>query len=171
MRISTILTQRPRLPLDPPFFAGWDPTPPGAFGAGIVRVETDAGLVGIGSGDTMGAFDEYEHLFIGADPLAIAGHARTSEPISFHAGRYWPLEAALWDLIGQACGQPVATLLGGARERVPAYASWGELRTPEQRAEDAPALLEQRFHGVKVRIARDRIDEGISIVAAVREAV
>jgi D-galactarolactone cycloisomerase len=171
MRITSIRTQRLRLPLDPPFNAAWDPTPRRAFEATIVRVETDAGLVGIGSGDTMAGFDEFEHLFIGADPLALARHARTLETISFHAGRYWPLEAALWDLIGQACGQPVATLLGGACDRVPAYASWGELRSPEQRAQDAQALLDQRFHGVKVRIARERIDEGIAVVAAVRDAV
>jgi D-galactarolactone cycloisomerase len=171
MRVTAIRTQRLRLPLDPPFNAAWDPTPRRAFEATVVRVETDAGLVGIGSGDTMAGFDEFEHLFIGADPLAIGRHARTLETISFHAGRYWPLEAALWDLIGQASGQPVATLLGAASERVPVYASWGELRAPEQRAQDAQALVEQRFHGVKVRIARERIDEGIAVVAAVREAV
>lgn len=171
MRITAIRTQRLRLPLDPPFNAAWDPTPRRAFEATIVRVETDAGMVGIGSGDTMAAFDEFEHLFIGADPLAIARHARTLETISFHAGRYWPLEAALWDLLGQACGQPVAMLLGAACDRVPAYASWGELRGPEQRADDGQALVEQRFHGVKIRIARERIDEGIAVVAAVREAV
>ena len=38
------------------------------------------------------------------DPLALARHARTLETISFHAGRYWPLEAALWDLSGKALG-------------------------------------------------------------------
>ena len=65
------------------------------------------------------------HLFVGRDPLAIERHARTLETISFHAGRYWPLEAALWDLFGQACGQPVASLLGGARSALPAYASLG----------------------------------------------
>ncbi len=110
-------------------------------------------------------------LFVGRDPLAIARHVRTLETISFHAGRYWPLEAALWDLFGQACGEPVATLLGGARAEVPAYASWGELRDPGQRAEDAHALVEEGFRAVKVRIARERIDEGVAVVAAIRAAV
>jgi L-alanine-DL-glutamate epimerase-like enolase superfamily enzyme len=171
VKITAIRTQRLRLPLDPPFYAAWDPVARRVFDATIVRVETDAGLVGIGSGDTMAGLEEFEHLFVGADPRAIACHARTLETISFHAGRYWPVEAALWDLLGQACGQPVATLLGGARERMPAYASWGELRSPEQRTEDAHALVEQRFHGVKVRIAREGIDEGVAVVAAVRAAI
>jgi D-galactarolactone cycloisomerase len=171
MKITAIEIQRLRLPLDPPFFAAWDPVPRQAFDATIVRVKTDAGLVGIGSGDTMGGFEEFEHLFIGTDPLAIARHVRTLETISFHAGRYWPLEAALWDLAGRAAGQPVAVLLGGAADRLPAYASWGELRPPEQRAEDALALVQGGIQAVKIRIARDRLDHGLAVVAAVRAAV
>ena len=171
MRITAIRLTHLALPLDPPFFAAWDPEPRRAFPATIVRVETDAGLAGIGSGDTMSGFEEFEHLFVGQDPLAIARHARTLETISFHAGRYWPLEAALWDLLGQAAGVPVASLLGGHSSAIPAYASWGELRDPGQRAEDAHALVQDGFRAVKVRVAPGRIDEGVAVVAAVRAAV
>jgi L-alanine-DL-glutamate epimerase-like enolase superfamily enzyme len=171
VRITGVQTQRLRLPLDPPFDAAWDPVPRRSFDATIVRVETDTGLVGVGSGDTMSGFEEFEHLFIGTDPLAIARHARTLETISFHAGRYWPLEAALWDLLGQACEQPVARLLGGTADHVAAYASWGELRSAAERAEDAQALVEQGFRAVKVRIARERTEHGLDVVAAVRAAV
>lgn len=171
MKITAVHTQRLRLPLDPPFLAAWDPVPRREFAATIVRVQTDSGLVGIGSGDTMAGFEEFAHLFVGRDPLAVARHVRTLETISFHAGRYWPLEAALWDLIGRALHQPAAMLLGGASDGLPAYASWGELRGPEQRAQDAQALVERGFRAVKVRIARGRIDEGVAVVAAVRAAV
>src|ERR1700678_1020911 len=152
MRITQISLQRLTLPLEPPFYAAWDPSPRTRFDATIVRVHTDEGLTGIGSRDTMDGFAAFEHLFIGTDPLRLAAHGRTLETISFHAGRYWPLEAALWDLLGKACGQPVATLLGGALDRLPAYASWGELRPAAQRADDARALVEQGFRAVKVRI-------------------
>ena len=171
MKITAIGVQRLQLPLDPPFYAAWDPEPRRSFEATIVRVETDAGLVGVGSGDTMAGFDDFVQLFVGRDPLAIARHAKALETISFHAGRYWPLEAALWDLYGQACGQPVASLLGGAGSEVPAYASWGELRPPGRRAEDALGLVEEGFRAVKIRIAPERADEGIGVVAAVRDAV
>lgn len=170
MRITAIRTQRLRLPLEPPFLAAWDPQPRREFEATIVRVETDAGLVGVGSGDTMAGFAGFEQLFIGQDARAIGSHVRRLETVSFHAGRYWPLEAALWDVFGRAVGEPVAVLLGGAAEGLPAYASWGELRAPEQRAEDAHALVEQGFRAVKVRIARERIEEGVAVVAAVRAA-
>jgi D-galactarolactone cycloisomerase len=171
MRITGIELDRLRLPLDPPFFAAWDPDPRRRFDATIVRVYTDEGLTGIGSGDTMTGFEEFEHLFLGRDPLALAAHARTLETVSLHAGRYWPLEAALWDLAGKALGAPVATLLGGSTDRMAAYASLGELRPAQQRGEDAHALVEAGFRAVKVRVARDRIDEGIAAVAAMREAV
>ena len=171
MRISSIRCQRLRLQLDPPFLAAWDPVPRRVFEATIVRVQTDDGLVGIGSGDTMAGFEEYEHLFIGEDPRAIARHVRTLETISFHAGRFWPLEAALWDLVGRFMRVPVHRLLGGAVDAVPAYASWGSQRPPASRAEDALGLVEQGFRAVKVRVARERLDEGVAVVAAVRDAV
>jgi D-galactarolactone cycloisomerase len=171
VKIAAIRCQRLRLPLDPPFRAAWDPEPRYHFDVTIVHVDTDEGITGIGSGDTMAGFSAFEHLFVGRDPLALAAHARTLESISFHAGRYWPLEAALWDLAGQALGVPTATLLGGARQRLPAYASLGELRPPGQRAQDARALVDQGFRAVKVRIARHRLAEGIATVAAIRDAV
>ena len=171
MKITAVRLERLRLELDPPFYAAWDPSPRTHFDATIVRVETDEGITGIGSGDTMAGFEEFSELFVGRDPFALAAHARTLETISFHAGRYWPLEAALWDLCGKALSVPVAALLGGSLDKLPAYASLGELRTPGQRAEDAAALVAQGFKAVKVRIARDRLAEGVAVVAAIRDAV
>ena len=171
MKITGIELERLRLPLDPPFFAAWDPDPRRVLDATIVRVRTDEGLTGIGSGDTMSGFGDFEHLFVGREALELSAHARTLETIAFHAGRFWPLEAALWDLAGKALGAPVATLLGGAATELAAYASLGELRTAEQRAQDAHALVAAGFRAVKVRIVRDRLDEGIAVVAAMRDAV
>ena len=119
VRITGIRLDRLVLPLDPPFPAAWDPVPRRSFAATIVRIETDEGVVGIGSGDTMDGFEAFEHLFIGGDPLAIAHHVRVLETIDFHAGRYWPIEVALWDIIGQVAGLPVATLFGGATDGHP----------------------------------------------------
>jgi D-galactarolactone cycloisomerase len=171
VRISAIELERLTLPLSPPFAAAWDPEPRTRFDATLVRVHTDEGLTGIASGDTMDGFESFAHLFVGRDPLTLAAHARTLETISFHAGRYWPLEAALWDLAGQVLGAPVAGLLGGATDRLPVYASLGELRAPQQRADDARALVAAGFRAVKVRIARNRVSQGIAVVAAIRDAV
>lgn len=171
MKIRKIELKRLRLPLEPPFRAAWDPVTRTRFDATIVRIETDEGLVGLGSGDTMDGFDPYAQLFLGKDPLQISHHIRTLETMSFHSGRYWPVEAALWDIIGQACGQPVSVLFGGAVDRVPAYASSGEVKPPAARAEAALALREQGFRAIKIRFVREDLAAGLATVRAVREAV
>ncbi len=171
MLITRIRLERLAVPLDPPFDAAWDPVPRRSFAATLVRVETDAGVVGIGSGDTMDGFEAFEHLFVGRDPLAIARHVRALETIDFHAGRYWPLEVALWDIFGQVAALPVATLFGGAVDGIPAYASCGSLLAPAARAESALRLREEGFAALKIRIDPRRLDEGLAAVAATREAV
>ncbi|MFP5341703.1 MAG: mandelate racemase/muconate lactonizing enzyme family protein [Candidatus Limnocylindria bacterium] len=171
MRITAIRLERLVVPLDPPFPAAWDPVPRTRSHVTIVRVETDEGVVGIGSGDTMDGFEAFEHLFIGEDPLAIVRHVRVLETIDFHAGRYWPLEVALWDIIGTVAGLPVATLFGGASDGIPAYASCGSLLAPAARAESALRMREEGFRALKIRIDPRRLDEGLAAVAATRVAV
>jgi L-alanine-DL-glutamate epimerase-like enolase superfamily enzyme len=171
MKITAIRLTRLSLPLDPPFNAAWDPNPRTDFAATLVEVETDAGVVGVGSGDTMDGFEAYSSLFIGTDPLQILNQVRRIETINFHGGRYWPLEVALWDIIGQVAGLPVSSFFGGARDRLTAYASCGELKSPGARVESALAARERGFKAMKIRIARDRVDEGIAAVRATREAV
>ncbi len=171
MKITAITLHRLRLPLDPAFHAAWDPVPRRRFDACLVEVTTDEGVTGWGSGDTMDGFEAFQDLFLGRDPLQITRHVKTLETITFHAGRYWPLEAALWDVIGQVAGLPVATLFGGSTDRLPAYASFGELKPPAARAEAAVAAEQCGFRAMKIRIARDRIEEGVAAVAATRAAV
>ena len=171
MNITAIRIDRLTEPLDPPFEAAWDPVPRRSFAATIVRVETDAGLVGVGSGDTMDGFAAFKHLFLGEDPLAIARHVRVLETIDFHAGRYWPLEAALWDIAGQVEGVPVAALFGGAVDGIPAYASCGSLLPAAARAESALRLREEGFRALKIRVDPRRLDEGLAAVRATRDAV
>ena len=172
MKIERIRLHRLSKTLDPPFVAAWDPVPRREFQATLVLVETDEGVTGVGSGDVMDGFERYEHLFVGEDPLAIERHVRVLETITFHAGRYWPFEAALWDLTGKAEGRPAAELLGAPPDvRLPAYASCGEARAPEERAESALALREEGFGALKLRVDRGWLEEGLATVAAVRAAV
>jgi D-galactarolactone cycloisomerase len=171
LKITAIKLIRVRLPLDPPFVAAWDPVPRTRFNATITRVETDEGLVGTASGDTMDGFEPYIDFFIGKDPMDITRHVRTLETITFHGGRFWPLEAALWDIVGQAVGRPVSMLFGGALSSMPAYASCGEIKPPAERAEAALAMREEGFKALKIRILREKLAEGVASVRAVREAV
>ncbi|MGW4487644.1 mandelate racemase/muconate lactonizing enzyme family protein [Amycolatopsis sp. NPDC004368] len=171
MKITAITLDRLRLPLEPPLCAAWDPEPRRHFDATLVRVHTDEGVTGVGSGDTMAGFEAVAHLFVGKDPLDIVQHVKAIETANFHGGRYWPLEAALWDVIGQVAGLPVAALFGNAARALPVYASSAELKSPAERVEAAHQAREAGFRALKIRVDRARADEGVETVAAVREAL
>lgn len=170
-KIASIQITHHRLPLTPPFNASWDSKPRTHFDATIVRVTTDTGVVGYGSGDLMIGFQGHEHLFIGQDPLAIERHYRVLSNIDFHYGRCWPLDLALWDLAGKITGQPCWKLLGGLSNKVRAYASSGTLRDPGAMAEAAEKYLDQGFPALKLRFHRGDWRDDVKALEAVRVRV
>ena len=171
MKITGVRVVRLARALDPPFRAAWDPNPRRVTEATLVFVDTDEGLTGVGSGDTMSDFSRYAHHFIGEDPMRMVRHVRVLETLSFHAGRYWPMEAALWDLVGKICAQPVSNLFGGASSRVLAYASTGAIMDPPDRARAALECRDRGFKAIKLRVDPWRFESGVRAVEAVREAV
>jgi L-alanine-DL-glutamate epimerase-like enolase superfamily enzyme len=62
---------------------------------------------------------------------------------------------ALWDIKGKALDQPLATLLGGLRDRVPAYASGALMRSYslEHVTKAAPLLVQKGFKQMKMQLA------------------
>jgi L-alanine-DL-glutamate epimerase-like enolase superfamily enzyme len=170
-KIASIDITHHRLPLDPPFKPSWDSRPRHHFDVTLVRVRTDDGHEGIGSGDLMLGLAGHEHLFIGEDPMALERHYRILANFSFHYGRCWPLDIALWDLAGKITGQPCWKLLGGLGDRVRAYASSGTLRPPGALAETAQRFLAEGFRAMKVRFHRGDWRDDIRALEAVRAAV
>lgn len=170
-KITAIEITQHQLPLDPPFHPSWSSKPRTAFDATIVRVHADSGLVGIGSGDYMLGFAGHERLFIGEDPLRLERHNRVIDHISFHYGRCWPLDLALWDLAGKIAGQPCWKLLGGLSNRIPCYASSGTLRSPAELADLAERVAARGFKAMKVRFRRGAVSDDIAALAAVRARV
>jgi L-alanine-DL-glutamate epimerase-like enolase superfamily enzyme len=170
-KIASIEISQHRLAFDAPFHASWDTKPRLHWDATIVRVTTDQGLVGIGSGDLMVGFAGHEELFVGRDPLAIERHYRVLSHINFHYGRCWPLDLALWDLAGKITGQPCWKLLGGLHDRVRAYASSGTLRDPRAMAEVAESFLAQGFPAMKIRFHRGDWRDDVRALEAARARV
>lgn len=171
MKISAIEITQHRLPLDPCFNASWDRRPRTHFDATLVRVRTDEGLEGWGSGDLMLGFAGHEELFIGKDPLRLERHHAVLSHIDFHYGRCWPLDLALWDLAGKIVGQPVWKMLGGRHDQVRAYASTGTLRDPAQMADTAERLLAEGFPAMKIRFHRQDWRDDVAALAEVRRRV
>lgn len=97
---------------------------------GIVEIETDSGLIGVGEGGSNDMIRQVAEMIIGEDPFRI-------EHIWQHGYRsmFYPpgreklhalgaIEMALWDLKGKALGVPVYDLLGGrTRDFVECYAT------------------------------------------------
>src|SRR5574341_318023 len=132
MKIESIEIRHYRLPLDPPFVAAWDPKPRTSHTNTVVRVRA-GDYEGVGSGDAMLGFSGCEAYFIGQDPFAIERHVQILDNLQFHYGRMWPLEVALWDLMGKITGQPLWKLLGGASGRVPGVRPVEALRSRSSR--------------------------------------
>ena len=127
-----------------------------------VRVETDAGIIGLGEATT--EWHEYavtamverhlKPLLLGQDPTRVTflweqmqrGFAFRFGAV--HASAISGIDQALWDITGKAYGQPVYKLLGGAvRDRVRLYA-----RTDlgmETEVEEIKAAVKEGFTGFK----------------------
>lgn len=83
------------------------------------------------------------------------------------------IDTACWDLIGKDAGRPLYKLFGACRESVDVYASgglWLSLSIDEL-VEEAQAFLADGFRAMKIRVGKQRIDEDVARVAAVRDAI
>jgi D-galactarolactone cycloisomerase len=152
----------------------------------IIAVHTDAGLTGYGSVFTDGRLVEaglkvLQPLYMGENALE---PDRVSEKL--HQNTFWMgrggtlthtisgIDIALWDILGQATGLPVAGLLGGAyRKRVQPYCSL----LMEEPARMRDVIAEHRGRGFKAykigwgpfgRALDPKLDA--AIVRAAREA-
>lgn len=165
----------------------------------VVDVETDTGLVGTGmtaitEEEVIGSIinDIAAHALVGMDPLC---HEKAWEKL------YWLLtprgqsgygshaiaaiDLALWDLKGKALKQPCWRLLGGARNQVPVYATFGfAFYDRDELAQAAREWVERGFKRLKMTVGhhalqrRDEprpldtvIAEDVQRIRAVREAV
>lgn len=170
-RIERIEVTHHTLPLDPPVRLAWDSRPRAIAPVSVVRVTSDQGAVGIGTGTPMDGIEKYLDLFVGQDPLDVARHYEILANIDFHGCRPWPLDIAFWDLAGKIRNEPVWRLLGGASGRIPCYASTGLLRDSAALADKANELVEQGFPAIKLRFHRDDWRDDVRAVEAVRAAI
>lgn len=164
----------------------------------FLLVHTDAGLTGLGeashsSNDALllDLLARIKPQLIGQSALNI--HLLWQKLARLEAGRVGQtllsgIEMALWDIFGQAVGQPIHALLGGAlRKRIRLYANINrhvQGRSPEGFAEAARQAVAEGFTAIKLApfdelAARDQIRTGpkaawragVERVRAVRRAI
>ena len=102
-------------------------------GQSLVKIETDAGICGIGEAGASGPvvrshLEVLEPLLIGQTPLAIDRHYDTMmsqmHPWRSHVPTVSGVDIALWDLAGRILGLPICELLTGKyRDQVTIYYS------------------------------------------------
>lgn len=171
LRIAAVETRRYALDLDPPFKAAWDPVPRARITADLVIVHGSDGTAGYASGDALPDAALLERLLVGLDPRRTEVVRELCETVDLHGGRPWTAEVAVWDLAARALGEPLWRLLGGRSERLLAYASSGELVTPEERARRVVALRDAGVRAVKIRFHHADWRADVAVVEAVRDAV
>lgn len=152
----------------------------------LVIVHTDEGLAGIGSVFTNASL---VHAALAVmEPLYRGENALEPERVSekLHQHTFWlgrggslthaisGIDIALWDILGQATGQPVGRLLGGRyRERVQPYASL-LMDQPEPLAEHLRQIAARGFRAFKIGwgpFGRESHALDERIVRAARDAV
>ena len=159
------------------------------MGLCLVRVETDEGATGWGmtaiTNEAVAAAAVEKvaaPAIIGADPMANERiwdklywqfSPRGQTGIGCHA--IAAIDCALWDIKGKVLGEPVWRLLGGARESVPVYATFGFFEFDrEQLAEAAKIWVAQGYGGLKMVVghgALARSDEPRPLDAVIAEDV
>jgi len=127
MRITTISAYRVDLPLYEGSYNWSGGNSVSVFDSTVVAVKTDSGLTGYGevcplgpaylpayaAGARAGIAELAPHL-IGLDPTELGPlNQRMDQAMRGHPYVKSALDVACWDLLGQASGQSVATLLGG----------------------------------------------------------
>lgn len=150
----------------------------------LVRVYTDNGIVGTGSvyshPDLVRTIveDHLRDMLVGQDPLDVEALWERNYDLTRWYGRkgvalsaLGGLDIALWDIRGKVVGKPLYSLLGGQRDRVPAYAS--ALLWKEDQAElgrEAHRHLWRGFRAMKMRLGRNH-DYDCAALRIVRDAI
>jgi mandelate racemase len=80
------------------------------------------------------------------------------------------LDMAFWDALGQAAGQPLATLLGGSPRPIRAYDSYGAV-DPIADEKDLRRSLDQGFRGIKIKGGDGDLANDERVVKAVRSLI
>ena len=139
------------------------------FDSTIVRVETDEGLVGLGEVCPLGAsylpayaagartgIAELAPALIGEDPTQLGRLNRHMDAVlDGHPYAKSALDIACWDLLGQACGQPVCTLLGGRYgEDFVLYRAISQ-QSPEQMAAKVAVYRAEGYRRFQLKVGAD----------------
>ena len=169
MKITRIAAYQVDLPLHEKSYKWSGGKSVDVFDSTIVRVETDAGIVGHGEVCPLGPFylpayaegvrtgiAELGPHLIGEDPTQIGRLNRTMDAsLKGHPYVKSGLDIACWDILGQVSGLPVCVLLGGRYgEDFPLYRAISQ-GTPEAMAESVAGYRREGYRRFQLKVGGD----------------
>ncbi len=169
MKLRRIQAYRVELPLREGSYRWSGGKSVSVFDSTIVRLETDAGLVGYGEVCQLGPFylpaygagaragiAELGPHLLGEDPTQIARFNRTmDQALKGHPYVKSPLDMACWDILGQAAGQPVCHLLGGRYgDDFHLYRAISQ-RSPDEMAENVAGYRAEGYGRFQLKVGGD----------------
>lgn len=150
----------------------------------IIELETDTGLIGLGEGMsfpyvrvTNEVLNAMRPVVLGRDPFdhEVLLHELT-QVYGWHHFRHTGncalggIDMALWDLVGQATGQPVYKLFGGAFRRQIPYYFYIPNKDPKLMAADAKRGLAEGFNTIYVKLGTG-FDRDLEVTRVLREVM
>jgi cis-L-3-hydroxyproline dehydratase len=184
MRIRRIAAYRVELPLREGRYAWSGGKSVSLFDSTLVRVETDAGFVGHGEVCPLGpaylpAYAEGVRAglailapsLLGGDPRQLELlNRRMDASLKGHPYVKAGIDVACWDILGQAAGLPVATLLGGRYgDDFVLYRAISQ-ETPEEMARKVTGYRGEGYRRFQLKVGGDP-DVDVERVRAVRQAL
>ncbi|MDP6511814.1 MAG: enolase C-terminal domain-like protein [SAR202 cluster bacterium] len=160
--------------------------PGGQGGRGVlgIQIHTDLGVTGEYMSIAPGTFEQiqmFASFLIGKNALERELFYNQAKAILRKNDRMGigPIDIALWDLAGKLYDAPIYRLLGGYRDKLPAYASTYHadrepdgLSSPETFADFAEQCLEMGYKGFKLHTWADgNIEREIETIHAVGKRV
>jgi L-alanine-DL-glutamate epimerase-like enolase superfamily enzyme len=149
MKITKITVYHIDLPLEHPYWLSGGRLKFERLDATLVKLETDAGLIGWGEGTPWGhtyvpahgpgiraGIETMAKVLIGLDPRCVLDVERAMDmALPGHLYAKSPIDMACWDIAGQAAGLPIADLMGGgSRTPRPIASSVGAKTIADTRA-------------------------------------
>ncbi len=169
MKITRILAYRVELPLHETTYKWSGGKSVTVFDSTIVRVETDAGLIGHGEVCPLGPFylpayaegvraglRELGPHLLGEDPRQLARLNRTMDAaLKGHPYVKSGIDIACWDILGQSAGMSVCELLGGRyADDVPLYRAISQ-EAPEAMAAKVAGYRAEGYQRFQLKVGGD----------------
>jgi L-alanine-DL-glutamate epimerase-like enolase superfamily enzyme len=113
------------------------------------------------------------NYLMGLNPLDIESVNRRIQEFSYMGMRNGWIDAAFWDIVGKAKGQPLWKLLGGTGGFVYPYMSAGSTHDhdPAKARAICAQALDSGYRGLKLRVKSRDLGAMVDFVAAARDAV